>query len=427
MRFAAEFDVWTDMVGAAEYIYAFQYVSKFFKENNPNVAMVWSPNQVANLHIDIHAYYPGDEYVDWVGMSSYINKYFVTSNTQDEMVFTTGDYSNPVLAIKYIVDAYGDRKPIMIAESGIAHVTKEGEDLTDFALMRINQFYEYIPMVYPQVKLIAYFDKYMSWESQHYHLSGNEALKQEYLRLTQNGSFIQDEYTNEPDMVYREITNNIVVGKTFPVSTYAHMYLNETANVKYYINNAYVGESSQIPFTVNIDASAYVDQSITLKSVATGVNGQSVQTQAVIQVENQDIIAQPTYSEIFVDGEQISFEAYNLYDNNYFKLRDLAEVIKESEKAFAVTWDGENQAINLITGQAYESVGGELTGADWIEKVAIESKATLLLDGEKISLSAYTINDNTYFKLRDIYQIFDVSVSWNGEANCIEIDTTSSY
>lgn len=47
---------------------------------------------------------------------------------------------------------------------------------------------------------------------------------------------------------------------------------------------------------------------------------------------------------IYVDGEEMEITAYNINGSNYFKIRDLAQMI-----GFEVDWDGEAQAIILRT------------------------------------------------------------------------------
>ena len=42
-------------------------------------------------------------------------------------------------------------------------------------------------------------------------------------------------------------------------------------------------------------------------------------------------------------------------------------------------------------------------------------------------LTGYNINGNNYFKLRDLGQLFDFNVSWDGELNSIIINTAESY
>jgi hypothetical protein len=97
-------------------------------------------------------------------------------------------------------------------------------------------------------------------------------------------------------------------------------------------------------------------------------------------------------------------------------------------KNFAVGWDGENNAISLESGKAYTAVGGELVVA---ENPATEeaklSTSTIYLDGKEVELTAYIINDNNYFKLRDVAVVIDFGVTWDGETNTVGIDSATGY
>lgn len=141
----------------------------------------------------------------------------------------------------------------------------------------------------------------------------------------------------------------------------------------------------------------------------------------------QSTNAAPTQSTVLVNGKSISFDAYSINDNNYFKLRDLAQALSGTGKQFEVTWDGEKQAINLISNKPYTAVGGELAKGDGTRKTAQPSTSAIFLDGQAVQLTAYTINGNNYFKLRDIGATFDFSVAWDGTKNTIAIDTASGY
>src|SRR5690554_1452545 len=137
--------------------------------------------------------------------------------------------------------------------------------------------------------------------------------------------------------------------------------------------------------------------------------------------------ALPTSAKVLVNGEEVSFNAYNINGNNYFKLRDLATAVSGSVKQFQVEWDNEVRAINLISGQAYTSVGGEMTSGDGEAKEGTLNTSKIYKDGEEIQLSAYTINDNNFFKLRDVAEVFDIGVTWDGETKTIGIDTSVGY
>jgi hypothetical protein len=71
---------------------------------------------------------------------------------------------------------------------------------------------------------------------------------------------------------------------------------------------------------------------------------------------------------IRVNGKNIAFEAYNINNNNYFKLRDLAKAVNGTDKSFEVSWDSANNAISLEPGKAYTTSGGELTVAAKLTK-----------------------------------------------------------
>ncbi len=140
-----------------------------------------------------------------------------------------------------------------------------------------------------------------------------------------------------------------------------------------------------------------------------------------------EINVNPTASKVLVNDKAVEFEAYNINGNNYFKLRDFAQAVNNTEKNFEVTWDGEKNAINLISNTPYTPVGGELAEGDGTAKVATPTTSKIYKDGEEISLTAYNINNNNYFKLRDIAKAFDIGVTWDGTTNTIGIYTSISY
>lgn len=150
-------------------------------------------------------------------------------------------------------------------------------------------------------------------------------------------------------------------------------------------------------------------------------------TASPIEVVNTEVIASPSNSLILVNGENTSLNAYNIGGNNYFKLRDIATVVDASEKQFQVQWDKEVSAINLVSGQSYTPVGGEKALGDGLVKKALLSKSKIYMDGDEIQLTAYNIDGNNYFKLRDVAQVFDIGIGWDGQTQTIEIDTTTGY
>ncbi len=141
----------------------------------------------------------------------------------------------------------------------------------------------------------------------------------------------------------------------------------------------------------------------------------------------KNLTATPTDSIVYVDGVQKNFQAYNVDGNNYLKLRDLAYTLSGSPKQFDVVWDSQNGTINLLRNQPYTVVGGEMTGKGSSAVTPVETGARIILDSQEVSLFAYIIEGNNYFKLRDIAEIFDFNVTWDGTNNAIIIHTSESY
>ncbi len=146
-----------------------------------------------------------------------------------------------------------------------------------------------------------------------------------------------------------------------------------------------------------------------------------------VQAPTYGYTAQPTSSDVLVNGEKVSFDAYNIDGNNYIKLRDLAMAVNGTKKQFNVSWDAVKNAINLISKCNYEAVGSELAKGDGIIKTGYVTTSKIYKDGILVDLTGYNINNNNYFKLRDVAQEFNIGVDWDGTTNTIIIETSKEY
>lgn len=161
----------------------------------------------------------------------------------------------------------------------------------------------------------------------------------------------------------------------------------------------------------------------TIEEVAVEEDAQEVMEAVVeeVAVEVTSGTATPTASTVMVDGVEVSFDAYNIDNNNHFKLRDVAYVLNGTEANFEVTWNSELKSIEMISDAEYTEVGSELSLGDGTSKQYVTSTASMYLDGEEVSLIAYTIDGNTYFKLRDLGEALGFAVSWDNTAKVINI------
>ena len=404
LRFAAEFDVWSTPSTPDEFKEAFRYVANYFRSRNSNVAIVWSPNQVSNWEVEIDDYYPGDSYVDWVGISLYAQKYFFGADKETgEIIFRTGENSDPVIAVREIVEKYGNRKPIMISECGCGHkITPSGENVENFALMRLREYFAYLPMVYPQIKLMAYFDWYVegSGERNDFRLSTNSALKNEFLRLTKGSRFIQNGYNGESAFCYRPVYNGMTLDGVFEVSCYAHMYGKKVENVCYYIDGNYVGASNEVPYTTYVDASKYVGNH-TLKAVAKFTGGDTLVTESNVYINgsDKDITVEISQERVNFDQKPIIFNSRTMVP-----MRKIFEALGAT-----VTWDAATKtAIGTRGDRTVKiSVGQKL--------MSINSK-TVELDTAPIILSGRTL-----VPARAVAEGMGCIVDWNGSYNLVSI------
>lgn len=137
--------------------------------------------------------------------------------------------------------------------------------------------------------------------------------------------------------------------------------------------------------------------------------------------------AVPSPTKMVVNGSNVAVDSYIINGNNYIKLRDLATMVNNTGKNFNVTWDGINNAINLLSNNPYATVGGELAKGDGSSKKAAPTTSTIYVDGTVVALTAYNINNNNYFKLRDVMKAFDIAVGYDNATQTATLDTSSGY
>lgn len=133
------------------------------------------------------------------------------------------------------------------------------------------------------------------------------------------------------------------------------------------------------------------------------------------------LTVQPTAQALTVDGTAVSgAEIYNINGSNYFKLRDVAQLLNGTDTQFSVDYTAATDTITVVTGAAYTPNGTELaSGTD--KSSTIETSAqSLVLDGKNINMStvsAYNIGGNNYFKLRDLGTLLGFTVDYDASTN----------
>lgn len=153
-----------------DYKAAFRRVSKRIEETAPNAEMVFCPN----VDFPIEDYYPGNEYVDWLGLDGYNQN---------------GDQSpEDLFADSYEeLTALDADKPVMIGETASTEYPGKGEWIRDL-------YTQAIPEEMPRIRLVVYFDvdKERDWRID----SSHEALDA-YRDVARQGSG-EDTGSEEP-------------------------------------------------------------------------------------------------------------------------------------------------------------------------------------------------------------------------------------
>lgn len=187
LRFACEMNGnWVPWHGDTEkYIEKFRLVHDIMEEAAPNVAMVWSPGDVPINTMS--AYYPGDDAVDWVGISMYSTPYENGDPEKPQLGL------GPVDRLEELYRLYADRKPVMISETAVTHATAiDGQAWTDWGVMNLERLYEVMTKEYPRLKAITYFNRGLNQPSvtDNFLLRENSAMMDAYKRVIASPHFL---------------------------------------------------------------------------------------------------------------------------------------------------------------------------------------------------------------------------------------------
>lgn len=255
-----------------EYIEKFRMVATIFKTYAPSVGIVWAPNFYPDDTIDL--YYPGDEYVDYVGLSVY--KEYVPETDPLGQGVDRGRWSN---VLDRVYDTYGERKPIIISESGCSYFSvKIQSDITDFAVQQMKDYYTYLPIKYPNLKMAVLFNKEDAGGRQ-FLLSRNSAVLEAYKSgIASSPRFISNQSV-QPTVYYSELENWYTVpAAQVELCSYISEPLNKVDYVVYTVNGVPC-TSYSIPFTVPVDFTAQAGQTVT-------VNVQAYRNDVVVSQES---------------------------------------------------------------------------------------------------------------------------------------------
>lgn len=132
-------------------------------------------------------------------------------------------------------------------------------------------------------------------------------------------------------------------------------------------------------------------------------------------------------SNVAVDGFQVWPEGYCINQENYYKLRDIAYMLIGKGTAFDVVWDDQYQCVSMITGRNYTIAGGEMqvSGSAQITKL-VPAYSEVRLNGQLVQMTGYNINNNNYYRIRDVAPLIGFGIDWDSATSTVVIDSKTA-
>jgi len=400
LRFANEMNIGPNGNDPKAYINAFRYVASYAKTKS-NIAVVWSPNDLGALDRPFANYYPGDEYVDWVGASLYAIKYFEGVKNHGDQTdalntyFATGDFANPVMRMTELMQFMEKskiNKPVMITECGVAHyIRPEKEDSNFWAMAQMQKMYAELLRKYPQIKGINYFNVQRQNEVNAYELFTDLPLNNLYNKLVETPYFIQNVGESAP-FGYALLENGFTQNGA-KISTSCYYPKTIYNSVKYYIDGNFASESSASPYEYQLNNLA--DGIHTLLTEVYD-NGTKV-LEKTMNFEVKKMV------KIKLNGENLTFSDQQpvlIEDRILVPARGVFE-----KMGMNVSWNAENQKVTIKN--------------DKLEINIIINEKVLTVGNEKIYMDvpAKLINGRTMIPLRAVSEATMATVQWNDAEN----------
>jgi len=121
-------------------------------------------------------------------------------------------------------------------------------------------------------------------------------------------------------------------------------------------------------------------------------------------------------------SRDIRIGMYAIDGSNYIRLRDAAALSNMMGGNVVIGWDSATSTITIEHGEAGMGQLRELAAFPPTRAQATLSTARVSLNGENVFMRAYTINDSTWFRLRDVGSLIGIEVGFSGATNTVTID-----
>lgn len=232
-----------------------------------NIEVVFSVAAAGRTGVDFETFYPGDEYVDWIGVTLFRDadsggaEGYVFSNTQygADAASGTGVYGSDPLPLLRPAAEFAEEhgKPMVVSECGFAYWSDAGggSDQTEYAVDQLTKLYAYVNMIYPQVKAVFYTGADPEDSGYTRALSGSTKLAQAYRSaVSENGGYLEQGQEQGRTWVPADQINHMA--STLKLAVYALFPGTESAEVTYVLDGEELYASDQIPYSYELDTTA---------------------------------------------------------------------------------------------------------------------------------------------------------------------------
>ncbi len=419
IRFASEMNCNTLGDDPTLYVDAFRRVADMVHEY-PNFAVVWSPNDLGALDRPFEYFYPGDEYVDWVGVSCYSLMYFIgNQNTtyKDSVYFMTGANAwatNKLKPVISFMEKNNIHKPVMLSECGVATNNAYGDSCEWWGTPRMRHLLWNTIMKFPQIKMLCYFNTHRADETERFDISGYEYAVNIFNEAIESGAYLQS-IGDTPEFVFqpagkcsvKRAENGII-----NLYTLAHIPGLQEVSVNYRLDGNWYGSANQIPYKCYLDISQLSDGTHTL-SIDSGSLSKSYtfyKKGDAISFTSQEALSslpslppqQVTPSKeitVVINGQLLNFPQQGpvlVNDRVLVPVREIFEALNAT-----VDWIDETQTVY--------STRGNMT-------VALDiGSDKMYINGLEVTLDvpAQLINDKTMVPARAISEAYNCHVEWD--------------
>lgn len=448
LRIGGEMNVWStaaeasgDYVTPDDYIRAYRYVAERARSLCPNAELVWSPADVPRWGEQLEDFWPGDDCVDWVGMSFYFN---CDGDSSDSIVWQEharlGRFADPILCARNTVElARRHGKPVAATEGGAYKNGSRGEA---FAARTTAREYAAVTMVYPEIKSMIHFD--MNIEGHDYTMTG--ALREETLAaIAANPSLISRGETEAATYIPAERYNETARDGKIVLGALGCTYNDRDMAVTYELDGAEMAASGPSHQFI-LDTNVLPTGPHTLRVTFTDAVGYREERSYRVDITSSGTvkfspgsagrrIAFRKTQEIDLDGQKITLPTFAIEElggqTNYVRVRDLAAVMNGTAGQFNVDWNAAAFAIDLAPHTPYTRQNGTELAPPFTTDMPYDNNgAAILVGSAETPMQAFVIYDHgsghTYFKLRDLGRALGFNVSWSAERG-IFIESGTPY